>query len=167
LWFDGDSSFDADKLLHALQYYDNVRYVDHINDGVREVNKLLSKQEELTVKQQVRPLTFRWNLPDEYSNLDVKEYVIDKLVEATQGMEKNEFSQRSLRVIAELQMYETRGLFDVLRAIIFVINTLTATRAVWGVGRGSSVSSYVLYLIGVHDVDSFTYKLDIKDFLHD
>jgi len=36
---------------------------------------------------------------------------------------------------------------------------------VWGVGRGSSVSSYLLYLIGVHKVDSYKYRLDIKEFL--
>ena len=36
---------------------------------------------------------------------------------------------------------------------------------VWGVGRGSSVSSYVLFLMGVHKVDSMKYNLDIKDFL--
>jgi DNA polymerase III alpha subunit len=38
---------------------------------------------------------------------------------------------------------------------------------VWGIGRGSSVSSYVLYVLGVHDVDSYAYDLDIGDFLHD
>jgi DNA polymerase III alpha subunit len=36
---------------------------------------------------------------------------------------------------------------------------------VLGVGRGSSVASYVLYLLGVHRVDSLKYDLDIKEFL--
>jgi DNA polymerase III alpha subunit len=36
---------------------------------------------------------------------------------------------------------------------------------VWGVGRGSSVSSYVLYLLGVHRVNSLYYDLDIHEFL--
>ena len=36
---------------------------------------------------------------------------------------------------------------------------------IWGVGRGSSVSSYILYLIGVHRVNSLKFGFDIKDYL--
>ena len=36
---------------------------------------------------------------------------------------------------------------------------------IWGVGRGSSVASYVLYLLGVHRIDSLHYNLDIAEFL--
>ena len=36
---------------------------------------------------------------------------------------------------------------------------------VLGVGRGSSVASYILYLLGIHKVDSLAYNLDIKEFL--
>ena len=36
---------------------------------------------------------------------------------------------------------------------------------IWGVGRGSSVASYVLYLIGIHKVDSMYYDLPINEFL--
>jgi DNA polymerase III alpha subunit len=166
LWFDGDSSFDPNNLLRVMQHY-NVHYVDTINDVVKEFNKHCSKEQELVVKQSVRPLSFEWNLPEEYKSLNVKFYVLNKFVETTKDVASDEFDERSLRVIRELNMYESRGLFDVLRAIIFVINTLSASGTVWGVGRGSSVSSYVLYLIGVHDVDSFAYNLDIEDFLHD
>jgi DNA polymerase III alpha subunit len=35
----------------------------------------------------------------------------------------------------------------------------------WGVGRGSSVASYCLYILGVHKVDSIKYELDIHEFL--
>ena len=36
---------------------------------------------------------------------------------------------------------------------------------IWGVGRGSSVASYVLYKLGVHRIDSLYYNLDIGEFL--
>jgi len=36
---------------------------------------------------------------------------------------------------------------------------------VWGVGRGASVASYVLYLIGVHRINSIQYGLDWREFL--
>ncbi len=166
LWFDGDSSFDPDTLLRAMQHYD-IQYVDGINESVQEFNKHCSNEQELAVKQQVRPFSFQWKLPEKYTNLNVEEYVLDKLVQSTKELSDEELDKRSLRVISELKQYESRGLFDVLRAIIYVINTLTASNVVWGVGRGSSVSSYVLFLIGVHDVNSYTYSLDIEDFLHD
>lgn len=166
LWFDGDSTHKAADLLRAMQKY-NVKYVDEIDGVVREYNRNVSREDELRVKQEVRPFSFEWNLPEQYQNLNIREYLFEKLIDSCKGIDEDEFSRRALRVITELSLYEKRDLFDVLRAIIYVINTLTDTNSVWGIGRGSSVSSYVLYLIGVHDVDSFAYKLDIEDFLHD
>ena len=124
LWFDGDSSFNPEDLLRAMQHYD-VRYVNTIDSTVQEFNRHCSKDQQLAVKQQVKPLCFEWDLPDQYKNLNVREYVLDKLAELYGQIPEQEFKQRLFRVIKEMTMYESRGLFDVLRAIIFVINTLT------------------------------------------
>ena len=40
-----------------------------------------------------------------------------------------------------------------------------ANQVLWGLGRGSSVSSYVLYLLGVHRINSLYYDLPIEEFL--
>ena len=42
---------------------------------------------------------------------------------------------------------------------------MVENRVIWGVGRGSSVASYVLYKLGIHRVDSMFYELDIDEFL--
>jgi DNA polymerase III alpha subunit len=42
---------------------------------------------------------------------------------------------------------------------------MQANRMIWGVGRGSSVASNVLYLLGVHRIDSMFYELDSREFL--
>jgi DNA polymerase III alpha subunit len=42
---------------------------------------------------------------------------------------------------------------------------MTENHVIWGVGRGSSVASYVLYLLGVHRIDSMFYDLDVSEFL--
>jgi DNA polymerase III alpha subunit len=42
---------------------------------------------------------------------------------------------------------------------------MTAKNIVWGVGRGSSCSSYLLYLLGLHEVDVVKYDVDISDFI--
>ena len=65
----------------------------------------------------------------------------------------------------ELAMYNERGLYPILQVLIYVVDTLRKHNLVWGVGRGSSVASYLLHLSGVHKVDSVKYNLDIKEFL--
>ena len=56
-------------------------------------------------------------------------------------------------------------MIDVLRYLKYLVDTMRKHKIVWGVGRGSSVASYCLFLIGVHRVDSVLYQLDIKEFL--
>jgi DNA polymerase III alpha subunit len=46
-----------------------------------------------------------------------------------------------------------------------MVDTFREEKIVWGVGRGSSVASYVLYLLGVHKVDSLKYNLNVDEFL--
>lgn len=164
LWFDGDSSYHPSKLSKHVRMYD-VKYVDFIDDTVREYNRCVSKEQELTVKRSCSPLDYSWNIPEEYKQLDVVEYVSEKHLVLTANLDSDECDARDARLAVELSLFAKHGLFDVLRTIIYIINTLTADGVVWGVGRGSSVSSYVLYVIGVHDVDSFAYDLDINDFI--
>jgi DNA polymerase III alpha subunit len=56
-------------------------------------------------------------------------------------------------------------MFDLLFYLKYLVDTLRENKVLWGVGRGSSVASYVLYLIGVHKIDSLKYNLDIAEFL--
>tara|TARA_B000000609_G_scaffold158341_1_gene155963 strand:- start:6495 stop:6986 length:492 start_codon:yes stop_codon:yes gene_type:complete len=96
-------------------------------------------------------------IPEHYKSLDVEEYV-RKLV-------SDGDSDQIGRVEMELTEFKTRNLFPVLKVLIYIIDTMRKNNLVWGIGRGSSVASYVLYLIGVHKVDSLKYNLDIKEFL--
>lgn len=165
LWFDGESSYDSSKLLHLVTKYD-VRFVDQLSPAVCTYNKHVPKDQEIRVKTECEIIAPEWVIPEEYKTLDVAEYLYTKHFVLTRDMNDTEADERDFRLVSELAKYEKFGLMDVLRAIIWTINTLTAKDVVWGVGRGSSVSSYVLYVIGVHDVDSFAYDLDVDDFLH-
>lgn len=118
------------------------------------------------MKEECGPLPRDWIMPHEYRELDVFDYLSSKHIALTEGMGADEIDARDVRLTQELTKYIQFGLMDVLRTIIWTINTLASNNVVWGVGRGSSVSSYVLYVIGVHDVDSYAYDLDVDDFLH-
>lgn len=104
-----------------------------------------------------------WFMPVEYQNLDIWEHLAQKMSELG---EKGEFGQEHLdRVMLEMDLFEERGMVPLLRYLAYLVDTLKKNNVVWGVGRGSSVSSYVLYLLGVHRIDSFKYNLDIREFL--
>lgn len=97
-----------------------------------------------------------WDMPDSYKNLDIYNYVLDKCPDEIINMN---------RVCYELREYELRGMFPVLNFLVYLVDRCKEHNVVLGVGRGSSVASYVLYLIGVHKVDSLKYDLDIEEFL--
>jgi DNA polymerase III alpha subunit len=96
-----------------------------------------------------------WHMPDEYRHMDIAEYVLS-LCDSDAKLQ---------RCGEELLLFQERNLFDLLRYLKYLVNTLQANRMIWGVGRGSSVASYVLYLLGVHRIDSMFYDLDIHEFL--
>jgi DNA polymerase III alpha subunit len=164
LWFDGDTSYPSSN-IHAAFGFDGPVFVDEMSKDVEKFNRLVSHEKQIRVKTENRPFDFKWTIPDEYKNIDVMDYLVSKL-DQQNITDPKELKTRAVRVVKELKLYKQHELLDVLRVLIYVINTLNSNQVVWGVGRGSSVSSYVLYLIGVHDVDSVKYELDIEDFLH-
>jgi DNA polymerase III alpha subunit len=166
LWFDGDSAYTPEQILQAAKTRD-IQYVTELTPLIQQYNKHASTAKKLQVKTENRPFSFEWTIPNTYKQLDVIDYLSTAHSLLFEGTDPTEMGLRERRLAQELMLYRKYSLFDVLRAIIWIINTLTAKDTVWGVGRGSSVSSYVLYVIGVHDVDSFEYGLDIDDFLHE
>ena len=69
------------------------------------------------------------------------------------------------RVSLELELFIQHNMLDLLYYLKYLVDTMREHKIVWGVGRGSSVASYCLYLIGIHKIDSLKYNLDIKEFL--
>lgn len=96
-----------------------------------------------------------WLMPQEYRDLDIAEYVL--------GLCSSDAELQ--RVGEELLLYQERGLFDLLKYLHYLVFVLKNNNVIWGVGRGSSVASYVLYLLGVHRINSMFYDLDPREFL--
>ena len=108
-----------------------------------------------TVQEFDRRLQNNWHMPQEYRELDIAKWVLEQC----------KTDAELQRVGEELLLYLDRELFPLLQYLKYIVDTMRANNIVWGVGRGSSVSSYVLYLIGVHRIDSLYYDLDINEFL--
>ena len=95
-----------------------------------------------------------WFMPDEYKNMDIVGYLVYKCPK-----------ENYQRVMEELELYRQHDMIDLLKYLKYLVDTMRANGIVWGVGRGSSVSSYCLYLIGVHKIDSVKYRLNINEFM--
>lgn len=96
-----------------------------------------------------------WKMPQQYKELDIAEHIL-ALCKTNAELQ---------RVGEELLLYQERDLFDLLRYLNYLVDTLKENNVIWGVGRGSSVASYVLYLLGVHRINSMFYDLDPHEFL--
>lgn len=96
-----------------------------------------------------------WYMPKEYYDLDIAKWVLDQC--------KNEETLQ--RAGAELLEYHARNMLPLLQYLKYLVDIMREHNVIWGVGRGSSVSSYVLFLIGIHKIDSLFYGLSIDEFL--
>lgn len=94
-------------------------------------------------------------MPVEYYEINVLQWLLDKC----QNDEEKE------RVQLEYDLFEKKQFIRVLQFLIYFVDTLRANNIVWGVGRGSSVASFCLFLIGIHKINPMLYNLDYKEFL--
>lgn len=142
---------DGIELLYRNKSLYNVPFND-----VTTFNKFCDL---LEVEQLVSDIEYsrKFNIPQHYLELDVEEYIMALVPPAD--------AKRKARVEMELELFRTRNLYPVLQLLIYIVDTMRKHNLVWGVGRGSSVASYCLYLIGIHKIDSLKYNLDIREFL--
>lgn len=138
-----DPDLDLGRLIHGLESPGQL------------VTWSFSENPDISVPEYDALRQSRWFMPQEYQALDIAQYVLDLC--STQ--------EQLQRVGEELLMYHERGLFDLLRYMKYLVDVMRKNNVIWGVGRGSSVSSYVLYLLGVHKIDSMLYDLNVREFL--
>jgi DNA polymerase III alpha subunit len=102
-------------------------------------------------------LQSEWFMPDEYKELDVEAFLLGKI--------GGKLTTEWARCVEELEAFQQRDMYPLLRYMIYLVDFMRENNIVWGVGRGSSVASYVLYLIGVHRINSIQFDLDWREFL--
>jgi DNA polymerase III alpha subunit len=161
LWFDGSLEVDPSKIMSYIQYKDIC--VSTLTDEIKQYNKLVDTP--IAVKHDVNEFDTSWNIPSMYLEIDIHKYIQDKLINDCLSRSDEDFTLRYNRVKYEMSVYSSLNLLNLLRTMVYIIDTYKENNVVWGVGRGSSVSSYILYLLEVHDIDSVMYKLEFSEFL--
>lgn len=123
-------------------------------DSYDTSNKIQAKP-EYKKDDYIEQCMSNWAMPQEYKELDIVKFIDDKELNY----------QERKRVEEEMKLFEERGMIPVLRFLVYLVDLCKQNNIVLGVGRGSSVASYVLYLLKVHRVNSIKYNLDVKEFL--
>ena len=96
-----------------------------------------------------------WLMPKEYYELDIAQYILDQC-------STDEELQRAGQ---ELILFQDREMFVLLKYLKYLVDTMRKNNIVWGVGRGSSVASFILFLLGIHRINSLYYDLSIDEFI--
>lgn len=160
LWADGTNEIPAsnipDFILLGVPVSKIVSTTD--SEDLQKFNNLEERQ-ILRSKLQNEEFDLSWNIPASYENIDLGAY-LQPLIDGKGAEYKN-------RLSAELAEISKRKLEDLFRTIIYIVDTFKNEHKVWGVGRGSSCASLVLFLIGLHQVDPIKYNIDMHEFFHD
>lgn len=119
------------------------------------VNNSLSLYDNNLTREEYDSIHNKWNIPEQYLNMDIETYILEK---ANNQEEKD-------RLIYELKIYKERDFYDLLKAMVYLHDVFVDNDIIIGVGRGSSVASYVLYKIGIHKIDTLKYDIDFSEFL--
>ncbi|MEM2159498.1 MAG: hypothetical protein QXN55_00935 [Candidatus Nitrosotenuis sp.] len=148
---------DVEELLLRGVPVDKLR-VTRLSSEIREFNNFSDINIELNDENEKFEWDLNWNIPTEYKNLDLRAYF---------SRFKTGDDRVDTRIDNELTQVFKRDLVDLFRAIIYLVDTLKRNDQVWGVGRGSSCASYLLFLIGLHLVDPLKYNISYSEFFHD
>lgn len=144
-------------------------YVSEMTPVVDSYNKMVTPDGKIASKVDFDDSVINsneWKMPEQYKRMSLKDIscrLLDRQEEL--GLDDDQYDVRILRIKSELMSYREINMLDMIRLMCYIVDTMSAANQIWGVGRGSSVSSYVLFLIGVHDIDSVKYDLDFTDFV--
>jgi len=164
----GRPIYTSESVREAL-YADDLDVIHTIEfQNQYDINKFNQSADELDIQQiQIhsavntskleydKELSANWLMPEKYKSIDVALYVLERC----------HTNQERERAGEELLEFNNRNLFPLLQYMIFLVDTMRENNIVWGVGRGSSVASFVLYILGVNKINPILYDLDWREFL--
>ena len=147
---------NPDLDLSRVSVTDPSKYNNAVRDFYADLPVLEQyRNRDISIEQFDYNNQSHWKMPQDYASMDIARWILDQC----------KTQEELQRVGEELLLFQERNMFDLLKYLKFLVDTLRNNNIVWGVGRGSSVASYVLYLVGVHKINSIYYDLDIAEFL--
>jgi len=149
---------NIDKLDSAHVFIDDedyAKYIKYLTDyGLRDWPiPLPEDRSEIDITSFDSLNQHSWLMPLEYQEYHIASYLLGLCTTA----------EETARVKMELELFEKHNMMNLLCFLKYLVDKLRENTILWGVGRGSSVASYCLYLLGVHKINSLKYYLDIRE----
>ena len=146
-----DPTFDISKLF----FNDTLKYSDSLKKLGLDLPAIQTAPKRQGIEKFDKANCEQWHMPEKYYQINVLQWLLDKC----------QNDEEKMRVQMEYDLFEKKNFIRVLQFLIYFVDTLRQNNIVWGVGRGSSVASFCLVLIGVHKINPMLYQLDITEFL--
>lgn len=168
LWFDGTNEVGPSAVRHLfmLGLHPDKIVVPEQDEEIKKFNQL-SDVEIAASKERNSSFDLTWNIPVSYLNIDIEQHLKKCLDAFCMSMDPNKASQYADRLANEILEIKKSGMSDLLRTLIYVVDTFKNNQVLWGVGRGSSCASLALFLIGLHKVDPVKFGIPLTEFFHD
>jgi DNA polymerase III alpha subunit len=160
---DGTSVVEPESVYELLLRQvppSKIKLTEHSLDTIKFNERSEVQLLEFSVDQELS-FSPKWLIPERYLNLDLQDYFANEIVQ------KKLNEQQIERVCEELHQVYKFNFENGLRTIIYVVETFKKNNQLWGIGRGSSCASYLLYLIGLHQVNPLQYNIHWSEFFHD
>lgn len=123
-----------------------------IDESLPVINK--PKDYKTDPDKHLKRLSNKWTIPPDYMYMDIVTYLVER---CSNDIEKK-------RVADELLEFDKRNEIDILRVMVYIVDKFRENNVVWGVGRGSSVSCFCLYLIGINKINPLMYDISYTEF---
>lgn len=133
-------------------YHHTTNTIDPMGTEFPTINT--TKSYSMEPDKHLRRLSKKWLIPPEYLYMDIVDYLVSK---CSSDVERK-------RVADELMEFEKRNEIDILRVMVYIVDQFRKNKVVWGVGRGSSVSCFCLYLIGINKINPLVYDISYTEF---
>ena len=149
MWTNTEQELIEGVLRHGPDILDHCLSSDDIS---QYLNRIDSEHLHYPIPQ-TKSDSKNWIIPKSYQDMDIEGFLVD-------NCPKENYE----RLIQEIQLFQRHNMIPVLKTMKYIVDTLRANNIVWGVGRGSSVASYALHIIGVHKINSIKYNIPIEEF---
>ncbi len=167
LWFDGASTVSTSILAKMiLEGIDTSNiFPEEIDSDIKKFNKY-STDRKFELKDNIGGLNTDYIIPQQYLDINLEVYFYSLLEQhiSTHDFTELQVEERITRVKTELSLFKQYNIENLIRTAIYIVDVFEEHSVVWGTGRGSSCACYCLYLLGLHEVDSVKYNLELDEF---
>lgn len=163
LWYDGVKSYTYDQLCDSsFSEPDLLKscYISGHDSSFEEFYQMVDIR--YPIKDSLLPFDNSISSSIDTS-FNLYDFIVDKFITLNLYEQKIHVCKKFERLETEWCKVQILKKEKLLYIVIHVVNTLNVNKIPW-CSRGSCSASYILYLLGVHHIDSFKYDIDDAEF---